>query len=142
VQFEKLLVPRWWFNPFPEPPSPIYLVAVVVFVLWLGASIAIYVFRRQLFAGNGARIGMATRFGPYSITIGAIGIFFLGMRYAEVPYVSIRFLLYATILVAIGYLVFLAYYVWRRYPLRLAEVRAHEQRRRYTSERKKKRRPR
>jgi amino acid permease len=151
VQLEKLLDLGRWFTPFPwlrvdnslpEPPGLPTLVAVVVFILWLGASIAVYAFRRRLFAGNGARIGMATRFGPYAITIGAVGVFLLGMRYADIPYVSIRFLLYATILAAIGYVVFLAYYLWRRYPVRLAEVRAQELRRRYTSERRKKKRSR
>jgi amino acid permease len=142
VQLQKLLDLGRWFNPFPEPPGPLYLVALVVFVVWLGASIAVYAYRRRFFAGNGARIGMATRFGPYAITIGVVGILLLGMRYASIPYLSVRFLLYLTILVAIGFVVFLAYYLRRRYPARLAAVRAEELRRRYASERKRRKRPR
>ena len=140
MQPSKLLDLSRWFAPFPEPPGSIYLVAVVVFGLWTIASVLLYVRRRQLFAGNGALIGMGTRFGPWAILIGGIGLFLLLMRYLGVPYISIRFLLYVTILAAIGYVGFLIYYLRRRYPGRLAAVRAEEQRRRYAASRRRKRR--
>jgi amino acid permease len=140
MQLSKLLEVSRWFVTFPPPPGPINLVAVAFFVLWTIASIGVYRFRRRLFAGNGARIGMATRFGPYAITIGVIGLILLGCRYAEIPYLSMRFLLYLTGVSALGFLGFLAYYhVWR-YPAKLAEVRAHELRRRYEPRPRKKRR--
>lgn len=128
-----------WFAPFPEPPGPLYLVAAVVFVIWTIASIVIYIRRRVLFAGNGALIGVVTRFGPYAITIGVTGLFLLIMRYAGIPYISIRFLLYLTILSAIGFIGFLVYYSQKRYPARVAAVRAEEIRRRYATDRRKKR---
>jgi hypothetical protein len=140
VQLSRLLDLSRWFAPFPEPPDPLYLVAVAVFGLWTIASVVIYVRRRQLFAGNGALIGMGTRFGPWAILIGGIGLFLLLMRYLGVPYISIRFLLYLTILTAVGYLVFLVYYFRQRYPARVAAVRAEELRRRYAADRRRKRR--
>lgn len=136
MHLEKLLEAGHWFNPFPGPPSSLYLLATTGFVLWTVASLFLYYFRRQIFAGNGALIGILTRFGPAAIAIGLTGLFLLAMRYAGIPYLSIRFLLYLTILAAIGYLGFLVYYFLRRYPARLAEVRAAELRRRYAPERK------
>jgi len=140
VDFNKLVDVSRWFDPFPEPPGQLYLVLVVLFVLWTIVAIAAYAIRRRFFRGNGARIGMATRFGPYAITIGGVGLFFLAMRYLQIPYFDIRFLLYLTILTAIGFVIFLAYYQTRRYPSRLTEVRAHELRQRYLPERRRKRR--
>jgi hypothetical protein len=142
VELSKLFDLARWFNPFPEPPGILYIVALVAFGLWTIASIAVYLYRRRLFVGNGALIGIVTRFGPYAITIGGIGMFLLVVRFVGIPYISIRFLVYLTILAAIGYLVFLGYYLARRYPRRVAQVRAAEIRRRYTStdRRKKKRR--
>jgi hypothetical protein len=123
-----------WFDPFPPPPTTLDLVLVVVFfALWTLASIGVYYYRRRLFAGNGALIGVATRFAPYAITIGFVGLFLIVCRVAEVPYISIRFLLYLTVLAAIAYVGFLIYYLRRRYPARLAAVRAEEVRRRYSS---------
>lgn len=136
MQLQELLDIGHWFESFPGPPSQIYLVAVVVFLIWTAVSLSVYYFRRKIFAGNGALIGIATRFGPYAIAIGVIGLFFLAMRYAGIPYISIRFLLYATMLAAVVYLGFLVYYLTRRYPARLLEVRAAEVRRRYAPERK------
>src|SRR5581483_10435157 len=81
VQLQKLLDVGRWFDAFPGEPSQIYLVAVIFFVIWTIASIYVYYFRRKIFAGNGALIGMATRFGPYAIAIGLIGLFLLAMRY-------------------------------------------------------------
>jgi hypothetical protein len=129
-----------WFTPFPEQFSRLDLVAVVAFVLWTAVSIFVYLRRRQLFAGNGALIGLTTRYGPYAITIGCVGLFLLLMRYLGVPYIDMRFLLYLTVLAAIGFLGFLAYYLRWRYPARLAAVRAEEQRRKYASDRRRRRR--
>ncbi len=140
MQPEKLLDLGRWFTPFPGPPGPLYLVATGAFLIWTIASVGLYAGRRRFFAGNGALIGMATRFGPYGIAIGVVGLFLLAMRYLDFPYLDARFLLYLTILAAIGYLGFLAYYLRRRYPARLAAVRAEELRRRYTPPARKKRR--
>jgi len=137
VQLQQLLDLGRWFDPFPQAPSPIYLLATVVFFIWTVVSAYAYYFRRKIFVGNGALIGIVTRFGPYALAIGVIGLFLLSMRYAGIPYLSIRFLLYVTILAAIGYVGFLAYYLIWRYPARVAEVRAAEIRRRYAPERKK-----
>src|SRR5712692_5811336 len=92
VELSKLFDLSRWFNPFPEPPGILYLVALVAFGLWTIASIAVYLYRRRLFAGNGALVGIVTRFGPYGITIGGIGMFLLVMRFVGIPYISIRFL--------------------------------------------------
>lgn len=136
LQIQKLLQPGHLLNWLPGPPSAFYLLIVAAFLIWTFASSYIYVSRRRLFIGNGASIGMATEFGPYAIAIGGIGLFLLLMRYLGVPYLSIRAILYLNVLVAIGFLGFLAYYVRVRYPARLAKVRSEEMRRRYAQERK------
>ena len=132
MQLAKLLEVGRWFEAFPGPAGPLELVAVVAFGMWTAASIYLYLARRKVFAGKGALIGMVTRLGPYAIAIGVLGLFFLAMRYFGVPYLSIRFLLYLTILTAVGYLGFVVYYLRFRYPRRVAEVRAFEMRRRYS----------
>jgi amino acid permease len=140
VNFKDLFTISRWFNPFPEPPSPIYLFLIAFFVVWTAASIYVYRFRRRIFAGNGALIGVVTRFGPWAITIGAIGLILLAVRYAGIPYIEIRFLLYLALLSTVAFAAYIAYYLRRRYPRQLAAVRAEEVRRRYTTERRKKRR--
>ena len=142
MDFAKLLQVGRWLEPFPGSPSAIYLVAVAAFVVWTIACMVLYIGRRRIFAGRGALIGMTKRLGGYAIAIGWVGLFFLAMRYLAVPYLDVRFLLYLTILAAIGYLGFIAYYVRRHYPTRVAEVKAHDLRRRYapTPKRKKRRR--
>src|SRR5438105_14724962 len=111
MDLRKLLEVGRWFDPFPEPPSQIYLFAVGVFVLWTIAAMVLYFFRRRLFVGRGALIGMVTRFGWYAIVIGWTGLFLLLMRYGGVPYLDIRFLLYVTILAAVAFVVFVGYYL-------------------------------
>ena len=132
MQLAKLLEVGRWFDGFPGPPGPLYLVAVVAFLFWTLASGYLYFTRRKVFVGNGALIGMVTRLGPYAIAIGLLGLFLLLMRYLGIPYLSIRFLLYLTIVAAVGYVGFIVYYLRVRYPRRVAEVRAFEMRRRYS----------
>ena len=129
-----------WFDPFPESPTTVHYVAVSAFVVWTIASMVLYIRRRSIFAGRGALIGMTKRFGGYAIAIGWTGLFLAAMRYLAVPYLNIRFLFYLTILSAIGFLGFVAYYVRRHYPTRVAEVKAHDLRRRYASTPKRKKR--
>ena len=140
MHFEVLLNTGHWFEILPGPPSPFYLVVVAAFLAWTATSVYLYSFRRKTFLGNGALIGVVARFGPYAIAVGITGLFLLAMRFVEFPYLSMRFLLYLTILSAIGYLGFLVYYMYRRYPNRVAEVRAHDLRRRYAPERKRRKR--
>jgi hypothetical protein len=140
VQLQKFIDPANWFNPFPEAPNPLYLVVVAFFAVWLIASIYIYYFRRRIFAGNGARIGVVTRHGSWAITIGIIGLFLLAVRYAGIPYLDIRFLLYLAVLGTFAFAGYIAYYLRRHYPAQVQAVRAEQVRRRYTPNRKKKRR--
>jgi amino acid permease len=138
VDFQKLI--GGWFDAFPPAPTPVNLVAVAFFIIWTIASISIYRFRRRIFAGNGARIGVVTRHGPWAIAIGIIGILLLGARYAGIPYLEMRFLLYLAVLATFGFAGYIAYYLMRHYPAQVQAVRAEEVRRRYTPNRKKKRR--
>jgi 4-hydroxybenzoate polyprenyltransferase len=140
VNFQDLVKISRWFEPFPEPPGPQSLILVAFFILWTVASIYLYRFRRRIFARNGALIGVATRFGGWAITIGVIGLLLLAVRYAGIPYLDMRFLLYLTVLAAVAFLGFVAFYLRQRYPAQLAAVRAHEVRRRYAPDRKKRRR--
>jgi len=138
VTFQDLLTTL--FDVFPSPPTTLTLILVVFFLLWTIASIVLYRFRRRIFTGNGALIGVATRFGSWAITIGVIGLVLLAVRYAGIPYLDMRFLLYLTGVAAIAFVGFIAFYLRRRYPSQLAAVRQHEVRRRYSPNRKKRRR--
>ncbi|MBX6770796.1 MAG: hypothetical protein IRY83_03670 [Chloroflexi bacterium] len=140
LHLRELLSAGHWFDAMPGPPSDLYLVVLLAFLAWTVIAVAVYRLRRRLFAGNGALIGMGTRFGPYAITIGVIGLLLIAFRYAEVPGLSMRVFLYLTALAALGYIGFLGYYLVRRYPARLAEIRAEELRRRYAPERRRARR--
>ena len=75
MELQKLFDLSRWFEPFPGPPTPLYLIVVAFFVVWSIGCIYLYFFRRRIFAGNGARIGVVTRHGPWGITIGLVGLF-------------------------------------------------------------------
>ncbi|HEX5417999.1 MAG TPA: hypothetical protein VFZ25_20265 [Chloroflexota bacterium] len=139
MNFGALIDLSRWFEPFPSPVAWPEWAALVGFVLWTIGLALVYRFRRRVFVGNGALIGMGTRFGPYGISIGGLGLFLLGCRFASVAYLQMRALLYLAILCAVGYVGFLIYYYLRRYPAVLAAVRADETRRRYIPPRRKKR---
>lgn len=130
-----------WFDAFPEPPGPLYLVGVIGFTVWTVAGIGVYRYRRRIFAGRGPVIRVAALFGPWAIVIGVTVLLLLGARYASVPYVSMRFLFYLSLLSAIGFIGFLGYYRYRYYPELVARIRAAELKQRYAPIRKKKRRP-
>lgn len=129
-----------WFTPAPGPASLLDLIAAIGLVIWTIAGLFLYYRRRQVFAGNGALIGMATRFGGYPILIGFLGLFLIVCRYFQVYFVDMRILLYLDILAAVAFVAFILYYLRVRYPKRVAEVRAHELRRKYAPERRPKRR--
>ena len=61
------------------------------------------------------------------------------MRYAGVPYIDIRFLLYLSIVSPFAFAGFIAYYLRRHYPAQVQAIRAEEVRRRYAPKRNKKR---
>lgn len=140
MDFQKLI--GGWFAPFPVAPTAVNLVAVAFFIFWTIASIFVYRFRRRIFAGNGARIGVVTRHGPWAITLGVIGLLLLAARYAGIPYVDMRFLLYLTILGTFVFAGYIVYYLMRHYPAQVEAVRAEQVRRRYSPNpnRKRKRR--
>lgn len=140
VDLKKLVDVGRWFNSFPGPPGPLYLVLVVFFILWTALSIYLFAFRRKVFAQRPAMKGMATRFGWYAIWIGVLGLLLLGVRYAAIPYFDMRIFLYLTILAALGFAGFLLYYGRVQYPKRVAEIRAFELRRKYAPARRRKRR--
>lgn len=129
-----------WFSSFPGPPGWLIPIALIVFILWTLTSCVVYFRRRQIFRGNGALIGMGTRFGWYAISIGLIGLFLVGMRYAQIPYLDMPFLLALDCVAGLSFLGFLVYYRWRHYPARRAQVQAHELRRRYAPERRRRKR--
>jgi len=139
MNFAALIDVSRWFEPFPSPVAWPEWAALVGFIIWTVGITLVYRFRRRVFAGNGALIGMGTRFGPYGISIGVLGLFLLACRFASVAYLSMRALLYLSILCVIGYVGYLGYYYRRHYPADLAAVRAQELRRRYTAPRRKKR---
>jgi hypothetical protein len=140
VDFQGLI--NGWFLTVPPAPTAINYVAVVFFVVWTIANSYIYRFRRRIFAGNGARIGVVTRHGGWAIGIGIVGLVLLAARYIGIPLLEMRFLLYLTVLAAAAFAVYIAYYLRRHYPLHVQAVRAEEVRRRYApvSRRKKRRR--
>jgi|GEM_PF-6498108 len=142
MNWTDLITVSRWFTPFPGPVGWPEWAALVGFILWTVASSIVFRFRRRFFVGNGALIGAGTRYGPYAIWLGILGLFLLGCRFATVPYVSIRFALYLSILAVVGYLGFLGYYFRKRYPADVAAVRAEETRRRYNAPRRKKKRAR
>lgn len=139
IDFHKLIDPSRWFAAFPEPPGPLYLVLVAFFVVWTIVAMVLYLFRGRIFARQPALKGMATRFGWYAVSIGWIGLFFLAVRYAQIPYFDMRIFLFLTILLALFFVGFVIYYLRVRYPKRVAEIRAHERRQKYAPEPKRRR---
>ena len=137
---QQVLDPNHWLNSFPPAPGWAIFVALIAFVVWTIVSSFVYIRRRQLFAGNGALIGMGTRFGWYAISIGIVGLLLILARYVQLPYVDMPLILLLDSLLAVGFLIFLIYSLRRRYPARLAAVRAHELRRHYAPERRRRKR--
>lgn len=140
LDLKKLFDLGRWFDAFPGPPGTWYLVALVGFIIWTIGSIVLYLFRGRIFAGNPALKGMVTRFWSYAFTIGLLGLFFVAVRYASIPYFDMRVFLYLTILLAVGFVGFIVYYLKARYPKRVAELQAEALRRKYASTSRRRRR--
>lgn len=129
---EHWIAPGYWFTGDPTPPTPYFAVVTLFFVVALFALIAVYVLRRRVFASDPVLIGLAARLTPWAITIAAIGVFLIAWRYAEAPYFSARFLWLACALGLVAMAGYVVRFMRRDYPRRAAELRARQERERYT----------
>jgi hypothetical protein len=119
-------------DPYPEPLSALYLVAVVFFAIVAGIGVAAYLGRRRLFPANPLLGGLAARFGLIAAVLGLVGLLLILFRALGVPYVSARILIVLTVIAAVALIAYVVYFFYARYPAILAEYRAAEVRRRYT----------
>ena len=120
----------WLFDVAPGPPSAVYYVPLVVFLLLLLGCAVVYLLRRSLFPGHGLHSRIAQRFGIYGMIVGALGLILLAARYLGISWLEMRFLLVLAGLAVVSLGAYLAWYLRRRYPADLvAYERARERER-------------
>ncbi|MBI2953270.1 MAG: hypothetical protein HYY30_03075 [Chloroflexi bacterium] len=131
MDLSQLLSSEHWFNPNPGSPSIAYSVLAFVFAVVLGASIFLYVRKRHLFGEHSLRLKLAGQAAIIGAVLGAIGLALVFLRFFLVPYLSARFLVYATLIVLTGFVVYYAYYLLRVFPSKLVSYEAQSMRKRY-----------
>ncbi len=111
--------------------SPVYLVALGIFVVvFLGGLVAL-LFRERFSQGNRLHLRIIERYATWASSLGGCGIVVILLRYANVPLFSKRIW---TVLNLLAVLALLAHFVWYRvkvYPAQLAAYREEERKRRF-----------
>jgi hypothetical protein len=130
-------------NPFSFSPSdlfvsgagaidnPAYLAMAIVFGIALVLAAFAWIAAPRLFADHLFRQRLVTRLAVTLFSFAGVGLLLLLCRWQGVPLLSWRIWLVIWWLAAIGTAVYLAYYLKRIYPLRLAAWLDTERRRRY-----------
>ncbi|MDO8689178.1 MAG: hypothetical protein Q7R39_04095 [Dehalococcoidia bacterium] len=126
----------YWFQLHPGPPSVLHWVLAGVYTVGLGGSATYFVKVRQHFGDNAFRMNIARRVGLTAGLLCVFGLIFVGLRFWEIPVLSLRFWELIIALGAIGLGGFLAYYFTRTYPVSLAAFEAAQLRQRYLPKRR------
>lgn len=121
LDFSKLFDLGHWFEPNPGFPSAYYYVIAALYLGVLAFGVCLYlVYVRDRFREHRYKRRSARRVSIWAGALGAVGLLLLGLRFAEVPFVSARILLYLMLLVSLGALGYFLFYWKRLYPGRLA----------------------
>ncbi len=106
------------FDPNPGAPSPYYAVVGFIFAVVLGGSISLFLRREKLAAGKSELLRLMTRIAIAGMAVGGVGVVLTLARFLAIPVLSMRILLYLTIVAAVGLAIYLIYYTRRVYPRR------------------------
>lgn len=127
-----LLNPGHWFNPNPGPPSPYTVLAALLLVAGLAASVYFaFIHVRGRYASHAYKAAVFGRFGQAFAGACAIGLVLVAARFAGIPFLSLRALLYLDFIAILALAGFAIYYFGRLYPVRLAAYDARVLRQRY-----------
>jgi drug/metabolite transporter (DMT)-like permease len=129
--FDRLSPSHWWVDPTEPLDNPIYLVMAAALGLALVVAAFAWIAVPRLFADHRFRQRQVTRLAVTVFTFSAVGLLLLLFRWQAVPFFSKRLWLYLWWLAAIGTVGYIAYYLKRVYPSRLAAWEDAERRRRY-----------
>ncbi|MDP2663036.1 MAG: hypothetical protein Q8R28_20160 [Dehalococcoidia bacterium] len=121
----------YWFQLHPGPPSVLYWVLAGLYTVGLGGSAAYFVKVRQRSGDNAFRMNIARRVVLTAGLLCVFGLIFVGLRFWEIPVLSLRFWELIIAVGAIGLGAFLGYYFARTYPVSLAAFEAAQLRQRY-----------
>jgi len=145
--FDRLGPSHWWTDPTEPLDNPAYLVMAIVLGLAMVVAAFAWIAAPRLFADHRFRQRQVTRLAVTIFAFAAIGLLLLLFRWQAVPFFSKRLWLYLWWLAAICTVAYIAYYLKRVYPARLAAWHDAERRRRYlpkpgSSQQRSRRRPR
>ncbi len=113
---------RHWMDPQPGPLSILHFVFAGLLALILVGLTYYYFFRaRRRFGEHPFKMRLARRVATYGIAISLAGLVLLGVRYGGVPFLSLPALFYITVLMGLVLAGYLGFFLWRRYPSRLAQ---------------------
>ncbi len=124
---------RHWMDPQPGPLSILHFVFAGLLALILVGLTYYYFFRaRRRFGEHPFKMRLARRVATYGIVISLAGLVLLGVRYGGVPFLSLPALFYITVLVGLALAGYLGFFLWRRYPSRLAQYERRQLMSRYS----------
>ncbi len=121
----------YWFQLHPGSPSGLYWVLAGIYAVGLGGSAAYFVNVRQRFGSHVHRMKIARRVALAAGLLSAFGLIFIGMRFWQIPVLSLRFWILLITLGAVGLGGYLAYYFTRMFPSSLEAFEAKQLRQRY-----------
>jgi len=121
----------YWTNINADPPSPISYALLALFVLLTAASAFVWLRRRKLFPGQRVKTRLASQLGPYFVGVAATGIVLLALRLVQFPILSMRLFWLLDLIVFAGMLIYVAWYMLRRYPAEIARLAREEERQRW-----------
>ena len=132
MQFDRLIDPSYWFEGSTAgPATPITYALIALFALALAASLVVWLMRRRLFPGQRIKTRLASRLGPWFVTVAAIGLVSTLLRVAQFPILSARVIWLAAMAGLLGLLAYLVRYWRTQYPAELLRVQREEQRQRF-----------
>jgi len=129
--FDRLSPSHWWADPTEPLDNPIYIALAVVLVLALIAGAFAWIAAPRMFATHRFRQRLVTRLAITLFTFAAVGLLLLLFRWQAVPFLGKRIWVYLWWFAAIGTAIYVAYYLRKVYPGRLAAWEDAERRRRY-----------
>jgi amino acid transporter len=131
VDLSQLLSGEHWFEPNPGPPTLAYSALAFVFAVVLGAGLYLRFTKDKTFAEHRLKAKTAGRIATVAISVGAVGLIFVVLRYLSVPYLSARFFVYLAIIALVAAVVYYVYFLLRVLPSKLVAYEVQSARKKY-----------
>lgn len=120
--------PWYWLEPYPGPPSTVVDALLLIFAFGLWAGIVAYALSSRRFAGHRYYQTLTANIAVRTAILSGIGILLIAARIFAIPYLSMRAPLALLVAVGVAALLYLAYYMLRRFTIDRAEYERTVQR--------------